>query len=59
LEADKFLMRSIKVDLPQSLEKHISKTTVQKKETEIILPKQKEINLLDPKLEFKGIKKEK
>ena len=58
LEADKFLMRSIKVNLPQSLDKHVSKTTVQKKEVEIILPKQKEINLLDPKLEFKGIKKE-
>ncbi len=58
LEADKFLMRSVKVDLPQSLDKHVSKTVVQKKESEIILPKQKEINLLDPKFEFKGIKKE-
>ena len=58
LDADKILMRSVKVDLPQSLDKHVSKTTVQKKEAEIILPKQKDINLLDPKFEFKGIKKE-
>ena len=58
-DADKILMRSVKVDLPQSLDKHVSKTTVQKKEAEIILPKQKDINLLDPKFEFKGIKKEK
>ena len=59
LDADKIIMRSVKVDLPQSLDKHVSKTTVQKKEAEIILPKQKDINLLDPKFEFKGIKKEK
>jgi hypothetical protein len=55
VEADKLLMRSVKVNLPQTLDKHVSKTTVQKKEVDIFLPKQKEINLLDPKLQFKGL----
>jgi hypothetical protein len=55
VEADKLLMRSVKVNLPQTLDKHVSKTTVQKKEVDAFLPKQKEINLFDPKLEFKGL----
>jgi len=59
VEADKFLMRSVKLNFPQSLDKHVSKTIVQKKEEETFLPKQKNINLLDPKLEYKGIKTEK
>jgi hypothetical protein len=48
-------MRSIKINLPETLDKHVSKTMVQKKEADIFLPKQKEINLLDPKLQFKGL----
>ncbi len=55
VEADKLLMRSVKINLPESLDKHVSKTKVQKKEADIFLPKQKEINLLDPKLQFKGL----
>jgi hypothetical protein len=55
IEADKLLMRSVKINLPETLDKHVTKTTVQKKEADIFLPKQKEINLLDPKLQFKGL----
>ena len=56
IDADKLLMRSIKMDLPPTLDKYVTKTVIQKKEAEIILPKQKEINLLDPKLQTKGLK---
>ncbi len=56
VEADKLLMRSVKVDLPPTLDKYITKTIIQKKEAETIFPKQKEINLLDPKFQTKGLK---
>ena len=56
IEADKLLMRSVKVDLPPTLDKYVTKTIIQKKEAEIILPKQKEINLQDPKFQTKGLK---
>ena len=56
IEADKLLMRSVKVDLPPTLDKYVTKTIIQKKESEIILPKQKEINLQDPKFQTKGLK---
>jgi len=56
IDADKLLMRSIKMDLPPTLDKYVTKTVIQKKEAKIILPKQKEINLLDPKLQTKGLK---
>jgi len=55
VEADKLLMRSIKTDIP-TLDKYVKKTIV-KKNNEIILPKQKEINLKDPNLKNKGLKK--
>jgi hypothetical protein len=55
-EADKLLMRSIKIE-SNTLDKYVIKTTRKKKE-EIILPKQKIINLQDPELKNKGLKKE-
>lgn len=54
-EADKILMRSIKIDIP-TLDKYVKKTSTKKKEN-IILPKQKNINLQDPELKNKGLKK--
>lgn len=54
-EADKLLMRKIKTDIP-TLDKYVKKIFTKKKE-EIILPKQKEINLKDPNLKIKGLKK--
>ena len=55
VEADKLLMRSVKVDLPSTLDKYITKTIIQKREADLILPKQKEINLLDPQFQTKGL----
>jgi hypothetical protein len=55
-DADLLLMRSIKLDVP-TLDKYVKKTLNKKKE-QIVLPKQKEINLNDPELKTKGIKKE-
>jgi hypothetical protein len=54
-ETDKILMRSIKLDIP-TLDKYVKKTSTKKKDT-IILPKQKNINLQDPELKNKGLKK--
>lgn len=54
-EADKLLMRSVKADIP-TLDKYVTRTIVKKKE-EVIMPKQKEIDLKDPILKSKGIKK--
>jgi hypothetical protein len=54
-EADKILMRSIKMEIP-TLDKYVKKTSTKKKEN-IILPKQKTINLQDPELKNKGLKK--
>ena len=56
LEVDLLLTRSIKLEVP-TLDKYVTKTRNKKKE-EIILPKQKDINLNDPDLKTKGIKKE-
>lgn len=55
LDANMLLMRSIKIDTP-NLDKYVKKTTTKKKE-EIILPKQKEIDLTNPELKNKGLKK--
>lgn len=52
-EADKLMMRSI--NLKPTLNNFIQKVKI--KSEEIILPKQKEINLTDPVLKTKGIKK--
>jgi len=56
LEVDLLLTRSIKLEVP-TLDKYVTRTRTKKKE-EIILPKQKDINLNDPYLKTKGIKKE-
>jgi hypothetical protein len=55
LDANILLMRSIKIDTP-NLDKYVKKTTTKKKE-EIILPKQKDIDLTNPELKNKGLKK--
>jgi hypothetical protein len=54
-EADKFLMRSIKID-PPTLDKYVKIKSTKKSES-IILPQQKNINLLNPELKTKGLKK--
>lgn len=54
-EADKLMMRSIKMDIP-TLDKYVKRTSTKKKE-EIILPKQKDIDLKNPELKTKGLKK--
>lgn len=51
-DADKLLMRSIQISNP-TLDNFIKKKYVKK--PEIILPKQKDINLLDPNLKNKGV----
>jgi hypothetical protein len=56
-EANKLLMRSIKITTPP-LDKFVKRKTT-KVEEQIIMPKQKEINLNDPELKLKGITKKK
>ena len=51
--ADKHLMRSIKIT-PPSLDKYVKRKST-KPEEKLIMPKQKEINLMDPELKVKGI----
>ena len=55
-DADKLLMRSVSIVKP--LDKFVKRTST-KKEEEIIIPKQKEIDLTDPALKNKGIIKKK
>lgn len=55
IDADTFLMRKIKTDI-NTLDKYVTKTIIKKTE-DIILPKQKEINLKDPKFKNKGLRK--
>ena len=52
-EADKLMMRSIKIK-PPSLDKYVKRKTTKPQE-KMILPKQKEVNLMDPELKVKGI----
>jgi hypothetical protein len=52
-EADKLMMRSIKIKTP-SLDKYVKRKST-KPEEKMILPKQKEVNLMDPELKVKGI----
>ncbi len=55
-EADlSLLTRSVKIEIP-TLDKYVTRTRI-KKEEEIILPQQKEINLKDPELKNKGLQK--
>ena len=56
-EANKLLMRSIKITTPP-LDKFVKRKTT-KPQQQIIMPKQKEINLNDPELKLKGINKKK
>ena len=57
-EINKLMMRSIKIMEPNALEKLV-KRTITKKEVEPIIPQQKDINLKDPILKNKGIRKKK
>ena len=52
-EADKLMMRSIKIKTP-SLDKYVKRKST-KPEEKMILPKQKEFNLMDPELKVKGL----
>ena len=57
-QADQLIMRSIKIREPNSLEKLVKRTTI-KVENPPPLPQQKDINLKDPLLKIKGIRKKK
>jgi hypothetical protein len=52
-EADKLLLRSITITTP-TLDKYVKRKTA-KPEEKLILPKQKEVNLMDPELKVKGL----
>jgi hypothetical protein len=56
LDADMCMMRSIKMEAP-TLDKYVIRTRTKKK-SEVLLPQQKDINLHDPGLKTKGLKKE-
>ena len=53
-EADKLMMRSIKIQEPNALEKLVKRKST-KVAKPMILPQQKDINLKDPALKKKGI----
>jgi len=55
-EADKLLMRSVKMDVP-TLDKYVKRTLHNKKEAPIILPRQREVDIKNPELKDKGLKK--
>ena len=57
-EIDQLFMRSIHVKEPKTLDKFVKRSTTAPKE-DPILPKQKDINLRDPALKNKGIRKKK
>lgn len=54
-EANKLLMRSIKID-PPTLDKYVKRSS-NKKEQNIILPKSREVDIMKPELKDKGLKK--
>ena len=56
LEESMLMMRSIKINEPNALEKLVKRTTA-KLEKKPIIPLQKDINLKDPNLKNKGISK--
>lgn len=56
INADKLMMRSVKMDIP-TLDKYVIRTKTKKVEEKIIFPIKKEINLDDPELKIKGLKK--
>ena len=55
-ETNKLMMRSIKMDLP-TLDKYVKRIS-HKKEDNVILPKSREVDIKNPELKNKGIKKE-
>jgi hypothetical protein len=55
-EVNQLLMRSVKMDVP-TLDKYVKRTNVKKGES-VILPKSREVNIMDPELKNKGLKKE-
>ena len=55
VEVNKIMMRSVKMDLP-TLDKYVKRTS-NKKEENIILPKSREVDISNPELKNKGIKK--
>lgn len=57
-EIDQQFMRSIQVREPSTLDKFVKRSTTAPKE-DPVLPKQKDINLRDPALKNKGIRKKK
>ena len=54
MEANKLMMRSVKMDLP-TLDKYVKRTT-NKKSDNVILPKSREVDIMQPELKNKGIK---
>jgi hypothetical protein len=54
MEANKIMMRSVKMDLP-TLDKYVKRAT-NKKPNNIILPKSREVDITNPELKNKGIK---
>jgi len=58
-EANQLMMRSIKISHPPSLLDNFVKVKNTKPHVEPIIPKQKDINLKDPVLKNKGIRKKK
>jgi len=58
-EANQLMMRSIKISHPPSLLDNFVKVKNTKPHVEQIIPKQKDINLKDPVLKNKGIRKKK
>ena len=54
IDADKLMMRSIKMDI--TLDKYVKRKTT-KKEENIILPKSRDVDIKNPELKNKGLKK--
>jgi hypothetical protein len=54
MEADKLMMRSVKMDLP--LDKYVKQSSNKTRDNNVILPKQREADLMNPELKNKGIK---
>jgi len=54
MEADKLMMRSVKMDLP--LDKYVKQSSNKTRDNNVILPKQREVDIMNPELKNKGIK---
>jgi len=54
MDANKLMMRSVKMDLP-TLDKYVKRTT-NKNIEHVILPKSRDVNIMQPELQNKGIK---